>query len=146
VEPILRASSRTSAAAAREARIEVDVPPGLLAEIDAGRLRQAVDNLVSNALRHAPPGSEVRLAAREVRGMLVIEVSDRGPGFPPEFLPHAFERFRRADTGRTREQGGSGLGLAVVRAIALAHGGEAVASNRETGGALVRIVIPQGGR
>jgi signal transduction histidine kinase len=146
VEPILRASSRTSAAAAREARIEVDVPPGLLAEIDAGRLRQAVDNLVSNALRHAPPGSEVRLAAREVRGMLVIEVSDRGPGFPPEFLPHAFERFRRADTGRTREQGGSGLGLAVVRAIALAHGGEAVASNREAGGALVRIVIPQGGR
>jgi len=144
VEPILRASSRAfgTAAAARDVRVQVDAPPGLLAEIDPGRVRQAVDNLVSNALRHAPAGSEVRLAARRDDGGVVIEVSDRGPGFPPEFLPHAFERFRRADTGRGREHGGSGLGLAVVRAIASAHGGEVAARNLAAGGALVRIRIP----
>jgi signal transduction histidine kinase len=122
----------------------VDVSAGLVADVDPGRLRQAVDNLVSNALRHAPSRSEVRLAAREEAGSLVVEVSDQGPGFPPAFLPHAFERFRRADAGRGREQGGSGLGLAVVRAIAVAHGGDAVARNEATGGAVVRIVIPTG--
>jgi signal transduction histidine kinase len=74
----------------------------------------------------------------------VIEVRDRGPGFPPDFLPHAFERFRRPDRGRGRSEGGAGLGLAIVRAIALAHGGRVAASNLPGGGALVRLEIPAG--
>jgi signal transduction histidine kinase len=145
IEPILREACRATAAAAaaRGVEIRVDVAPQLLAEIDPRRVRQAVDNLVSNALRHAPPATEVVLSARDETGGVVIEVSDRGPGFPPDFLPHAFERFRRADTGRGRESGGSGLGLAVVRAIVLAHGGHVAASNRSGGGALVRISIPR---
>jgi signal transduction histidine kinase len=144
VEPILREAGEAVAApaAARGVRVQVDVAAGLSAEIDPARLRQAVDNLLTNALRHAPPHSEMRLSAVEHADRLVIEVSDHGPGFPPEFLPHAFERFRRADPGRGRELGGSGLGLAVVRAIARAHGGDATAGNRESGGAVVRIVIP----
>jgi signal transduction histidine kinase len=72
----------------------------------------------------------------------VIEVRDRGPGFPPDFLPHAFERFRRPDRGRS--EAGAGLGLAIVRAIALAHGGRVAASNLPGGGALVRLEIPAG--
>jgi two-component system OmpR family sensor kinase len=73
---------------------------------------------------------------------LVIEVRDRGPGFPPDFLPHAFERFRRPDRGRARSEGGAGLGLAIVRAIALAHGGRVAAGNRPGGGATVRLELP----
>jgi two-component system OmpR family sensor kinase len=80
----------------------------------------------------------------EVAGpSLVIEVCDAGPGFPPDFLPHAFERFRRPDHDRARSAGGAGLGLAIVQAIALAHGGNTVARNRPGGGAAVRLELPR---
>jgi two-component system, OmpR family, sensor kinase len=120
----------------------VEAAADLTAVLDAGRLRQAVDNLVDNALRFAPRGTEVVICARIAAGTLAIEVSDSGPGFPPEFLPHAFERFRRPDQGRARSAGGAGLGLAIVRAIAVAHGGNAVAANRPEGGAMVRLEVP----
>jgi Histidine kinase-, DNA gyrase B-, and HSP90-like ATPase len=73
---------------------------------------------------------------------LVIEVRDSGPGFPPDFLPHAFERFRRPDSGRARSDGGAGLGLAIVSAIAQAHGGRAVARNQPGDGAAVALELP----
>jgi len=72
----------------------------------------------------------------------VIEVRDRGPGFPPSFPPHALERFARPDLGRARDAGGAGLGLSIVQAIADAHGGRAVAGNRDGGGAVARPEIP----
>jgi two-component system OmpR family sensor kinase len=115
---------------------------------DAGRLRQAVDNLLDNALRYAPPGSCVDVAvtttARGDEPIVVIEVTDSGPGFAADFLPLAFERFHRADDARARASGGAGLGLAIVRSIALAHGGRAVVANRPTGGARVAIELPTG--
>ena len=92
----------------------VDVPAGLRARIDPDRIRQAVDNLLGNALRFAPAGSVIVVAARASGADLDIEVRDDGPGFPAEFLPHAFERFRRPDAGRARDDGGAGLGLAIV--------------------------------
>jgi signal transduction histidine kinase len=145
VAPILKSAAALAggAAAARGVRITVDVPDELAAAVDPGRIRQAVDNLVSNALRQAPPGSEVGLAAREEGGSVVIEVTDEGPGFPLDFLPYAFVRFRRADPGRSRGQGGTGLGLALVRAIAQGHGGDAGAGNRDRGGARVWMTIPK---
>ena len=73
---------------------------------------------------------------------MVLSVADDGPGFPEEFLPHAFERFRRADTARARSEGGSGLGLAIVETIARAHDGRVRAANRTEGGALVEIELP----
>ena len=76
----------------------VDVPAGLCAVVDPDRIRAAVDNLVDNALRFAPPGSVIVLAARAYGADLGIEVRDGGPGFPAGFLPHAFERFRRPDS------------------------------------------------
>ncbi len=82
------------------------------------------------------------LSAGQARGALLIEVRDNGPGFPPDFLPHAFERFRRPDRDRARGEGGAGLGLAIVQAIALAHGGRVSAGNRPGGGAVVRLEIP----
>ena len=120
----------------------VDVPPGLCAVVDPDRIRAAVDNLVDNALRFAPAGSVIVLAARADGADLGIEVRDAGPGFPAGFLPHAFERFRRPDSGRSRDDGGAGLGLAIVRAIAVAHGGTATAGNEPGGGAVVRLRLP----
>ena len=120
----------------------VDVAPGTYADVDPDRIRRAVDNLVGNALRFAPRGSVIVLAARTAGGDLEIEVSDDGPGFPAGFLPHAFERFARPDSGRSRGDGGAGLGLAIVRAIAVAHGGVATAANKPGGGGVVRLRLP----
>jgi two-component system OmpR family sensor kinase len=140
---LARSAERAGArAAAAGITWQVSAAPGLTAVVDAGRIRQAVDNLVDNALRFAPRGTEVVISAEIAGPTLVIEVRDAGPGFPPEFLPHAFERFRRPDHGRARSAGGAGLGLAIVQAIAAAHGGRAMASNRPEGGATVRLEVP----
>ena len=124
--------------------VTVDAPAGLVAEVDPDRIREAVDNLVDNALRFAPAGTPVVLAARADGPGLVIEVRDHGPGFPPEFLPHAFERFARPDSGRARTDGGAGLGLAIVSAIAHAHGGRATVRNLPGGGGAVALDLPRG--
>ena len=124
---------------------DVRVPAGLAAQIDPDQVREAVDNLVGNALRYAPAGSAVQVSAAVRDGTLIIEVADRGPGFPPEFLPRAFERFGRPDSGRARADGGAGLGLAIVQAIAQAHGGHATARNRSGGGAVVTVELPGAG-
>jgi two-component system OmpR family sensor kinase len=131
-------------AAAREITVTVDAPDGITVFADPDRLRQAVDNLLDNATRHAPPGSEVQVTAGwDDEGSVTIAVGDRGPGFPEEFLPHAFERFHRAEAARSRDGGGAGLGLSIVQAVARAHGGRSTADNRKGGGASVAIRIPR---
>ena len=90
----------------------------------------------------SPAGSRIRIGARAQGSDLVIEVADAGTGFPAEFLPHAFERFRRPDGGRARPDGGSGLGLAIVAAVAAAHGGYASARNSMDSGAIVTLDLP----
>jgi two-component system OmpR family sensor kinase len=136
------------AAGSRGVELILEAPHMLECDVDPDRLRQAVDNLIDNAVRHAPPGTIVRAGAygNGDGAEVVIDVSDEGAGFPPLFLPHAFERFRRADAARTRSDGGTGLGLAIVQSIARAHGGRAVASNRDGGGASVRLELPMGPR
>jgi two-component system, OmpR family, sensor kinase len=114
------------------------VSPGLRVRADPLRLEQALGNLVDNALRHG--GRTVVVRARRGGEDVELEVSDDGPGFPPTFLNDAFARFTRADRART--SGGAGLGLAIVRSIARAHGGEACASNAAGGGGVVRMSIP----
>lgn len=120
----------------------VEVPAGTRARVDPDRIRQAVDNLLANAARFAPAGSVIVIAAWDDGPDLHIEVRDDGPGFPEGFLPHAFERFRRPDTGRSRDDGGAGLGLAIVQAICVAHGGCATADNKPGGGAMVSLWLP----
>ena len=105
---------------------------------DRERLEQALDILVDNALVHG--AGTVRLDAHVEDGAVVLAVTDEGSGFPPDFLPRVFERFTRADAARTA--GGAGLGLAIVYAIARAHGGSAQAANAVGGGARVRLVLP----
>jgi signal transduction histidine kinase len=125
-------------AAATGVEIIVDASPDARVDVDRDRIAQALDNLVANALRHAD--ATVALSARAEQRLVELHVSDDGPGFPPEFLPRAWERFARADAARTGD--GVGLGLAIVRAIAAAHGGRAEAANRTGGGADVWISVP----
>jgi len=144
IRSLLDRSAELAAPRARAAGVEcaVDAPAGLIASVDPDRVRQAIDNLIDNALRFAPPGTQITASARAEGSNVVLEVADAGPGFPADFLPHAFERFRRPDSGRARSEGGAGLGLAIVRAIAAAHGGTATARNRPSGGAVVAIELP----
>lgn len=105
---------------------------------DRLRLEQALGNLVDNALRHG--AGTVRIEAERRDGHTELRVSDEGKGFPPDFLPQAFERFARADEARGR--GAAGLGLAIVEAVARAHGGTAHAANRADSGAVVSLTVP----
>ena len=134
-----RAASRVAAVGVA---LEAEVEPGLRARLDPDRIGQALDNLVDNALRVSLRGGSVRLAAAVRDGQLHLAVIDDGPGFPADFLAEAFEPFSRADAGRTRSEGGAGLGLTIVRAIAEAHGGSVAASNGPGGGARVDLVLP----
>ncbi len=116
--------TQRAADAGRLIHVDADAEVGLTG--DALRLEQALGNLVDNALRYSD--GDVHLTARRTDGAATtLTVVDEGPGFPPDFLGHAFERFSRADHARGR--GGAGLGLAIVAAIATAHGGTARARN-----------------
>jgi myo-inositol-hexaphosphate 3-phosphohydrolase/signal transduction histidine kinase len=126
----------------RGSALAIEAPPGLTIMGDGLRLEQALGNMVDNALRHG--GGRVRMAARAQDGRVELHVTDEGPGFADEFLGRAFERFSRADAARSG--GGTGLGLAVVESIAVAHGGEAHAANAAEGGADVWISLPSDGQ
>jgi signal transduction histidine kinase len=145
LHPILERAVTAARVHATPRRVDLVLggPHDVAASVNADDLRRGVDNLLSNAVRYSQPGSTVELSVEVTPGALAIAVRDRGPGFPAEFLPHAFERFRRADSARARDEGGSGLGLAIVRAVARAHGGDAEATNRPDGGAQVLIRIPR---
>ncbi|WP_239475502.1 HAMP domain-containing sensor histidine kinase [Streptomyces sp. CS131] len=165
-------------AAAHQARAEnagvtltVTAPaPGPALSADPVRLRQAVGNLVSNAVRHTPEGGQVTLrayvagrdasgpyapgpnASEEGRGTavagggtVVIEVTDTGSGIPAGDLPHVFDRFWRAEKSRSRRTGGSGLGLAIVRKLVEAHGGTVEATSTEGEGSTFALRLPGAG-
>ena len=131
------ASSFAVAAAQAGRTLVVESGPPLVAYADAERLRQALDNLVANALRHG--AGAVRIGARAADGTVEVHVLDEGSGFAPALLPRAFDRFAR---GGGERRPGSGLGLAIVAAVATAHGGSAHAENRPQGGADVWIALP----
>jgi signal transduction histidine kinase len=142
-ELLTRSANRVNGSVSRAGPVcVVEAPPDLEAVIDPDRIRQAVDNLIDNALRYAPPGSRVTVTGRAEGSSLVIEVADAGPGFPEEYIPHAFKRFRRPDGSRSTSEGGAGLGLAIVAAVAAAHGGWAAARNQPHGGAIVTLELP----
>jgi two-component system OmpR family sensor kinase len=125
--------------------VTVDAPGRLLVEADADRLQQAVLALATNAVRHTPPSARIWLRAAAFGAHHVrIEVADDGPGIAAEHLPHLFDRFYRVDPGRAGSgtPGGSGLGLAVVAAIARAHGGTCAARSSPGQGAAFVLDLP----
>jgi signal transduction histidine kinase len=117
--------------------LEVRSANGLVLDADPVRLEQALGNLVDNALAHG--GGRIVLSARPGERLVELHVEDEGPGFPPDFIGAAFDRFTRSLDARTG--GGSGLGLSIVELIAAAHGGAVGARNRPSGGADVWIAV-----
>ena len=97
---------------------------------DEQRLHQVVTNLLTNARRHTPPGTTVTTGVRSDGDEVVIFVQDDGPGMSADLVARAFERFTRGDSSRTRASGGAGLGLSLVQAIAVAHGGFVTVTSR----------------
>jgi two-component system sensor histidine kinase BaeS len=129
-------------AAAR--RIELDLPQGAaIVSADRDRLAQILSNYLSNALRHAPDGSAVRVATTSIPGHVRLSVSDEGPGLAAGELEAVFERFYRVDPARSRAAGGAGIGLAIVRALAEAMNGQTWAESAGPGrGATFHVELP----
>lgn len=117
-----------------------DRPPVVLG--DEARLRQVLANLLTNALAHTPTDSPVRVGVRTRGGAVQVTVADDGPGMAPEVLAQVFDRFYRADPGRTRSHGGSGLGLSIVRSLVEAHSGTVTVTSDPTRGSTFVVELP----
>jgi K+-sensing histidine kinase KdpD len=140
LQPVLQAAQldelvtgrvRRLSRALHDVRVDIDVPPDLpLVDADYTLLDQVITNLLENAVRHAPPRSTVRIAAREACELVEISISDRGPGVPPEERDWIFEPFRTGTASHS-----SGVGLAICKAIVEAHGGRICVTDAPGGGA-----------
>jgi signal transduction histidine kinase len=163
VPPAALVEAAVGAAAApyaeRGLRLETLVEPGLPhVVVDAERIGQVLGNLLDNALRYTPAGGCVTVSARRAEravsagprdqaGMVELTVTDTGAGIPAEHLPHVFERFYRADPARDRAGAGSGIGLAISKALVEAHGGRIAAASAGPGrGTTVTVRLPAGPR
>lgn len=134
---------RASAAAKHVALEFAPASDYLLFIADRGRVQQVIANLLSNAVKFTDSGGIVRVAVRQDGASLVVRVEDNGRGIAREFLPFVFERFRQADSSLTRQFGGLGLGLALVRYITELHGGEVKAESAGLGkGAVFTVRLP----
>jgi len=136
------AAGYAARAAAQSVALTTEVVGDRTAPVDPVRLRQAVGNLIDNALQHTSADGSVNVAVTASDGSVSVAVTDTGEGFPDAFLGRAFEPFSRADSARSRDQGGAGLGLAIVKAVAEGHGGSVTARNNAGGGATVELLIP----
>jgi len=110
---------------------------------DGGRLKQVIVNLLDNAIKFTPRGGVVSLRTQPRDDYGILEVSDSGIGIPPDSLPHVFDRFYRVDAARSREDGGAGLGLSIVRSICTAHGAEIEVDSAPGSGSRFRVKFPQ---
>lgn len=129
--------------AAQELHFEVTLPEGTaLVQGEPGLLRQAIANLLDNACRYTPVGGTIRLIGQIQPRWVCIQVEDSGIGIPAEDLPHIFERFYRVDKERSRQAGGFGLGLAIVRQIVELHGGHIKVTSQVQQGAQFQIRLP----
>lgn len=110
--------------------------------LDAPRLGRVLNNLVGNAVRHTPAGGQVSLQAWRAGAEVIVEVRDTGEGIAPADLPQVFERFYRGEKSRNRGTGGAGLGLAIARGLARAHGGDLTVQSAPGQGATFRLTLP----
>jgi heavy metal sensor kinase len=126
--------------------LECRVEENVVVEGDAARIKQVVVNLLDNAIKYTPAGGAITLRVREQEGKAVLEVADTGMGIPGEAQAHVFERFYRVDKARSREVGGAGLGLAIVRSICGAHGAKVEVRSAESEGSTFTVELPLAGR
>jgi signal transduction histidine kinase len=123
---------------AKSVTINLVVMPDLpWMELDPGRMRQVLTNLLANAIRYTPPGGTVSVSYRMTEGQVVLEVQDSGAGIPAEELSHVFERFYKSS-----DSGGMGLGLAIAKHLVEAHRGTITAESGPGQGTNIRVVLP----
>lgn len=116
--------------------------PAPEAYVNPEDLREAIENLVDNAVNYTPEKGAVKVVLRQKDGRITVEVADTGIGIPQDALPRVFERFYRVDRARSRALGGTGLGLSIVKHVALRHGGNVEAQSEPGKGSTFRIVLP----
>ena len=132
--------ARTSAQTA-DHLVRVDLPPDLpLVWLDYVEIGQVLVNLLVNAAKYTPPGTPITVSACQGDGQVTVAVADTGPGIPASRLPHIFERFYRADAGRSRS--GTGIGLAICKGLVEAHGGTIRAASRDGEGTTISFTLP----
>jgi two-component system sensor histidine kinase VicK len=144
VAPFLAELAGRAEVLARElgAELEAKLEVGGSVEIDRQRIEQAVLILVENAAKYGPPGGKITLASSVRSSELRISVEDRGPGIPREELPRIFERFYRRDKARSRQLGGTGLGLPIAKTTVEAHGGRIEATSHLGEGTRFTLRLP----
>jgi signal transduction histidine kinase len=125
----------------KQQALETTIDPDLMLFADRDRIARAISNLLDNAIKFTPVTGQIKLQAKQEPDVVVIEVIDTGEGIANDDLPKVFERFYRADKARQRE-GGSGIGLAIVKNIILAHGGSVDVRSNEGHGSIFRIILP----
>jgi signal transduction histidine kinase len=141
VRPVIERFS--AQAATRGITLDADLPDGLVVRADGDRLAQILGNFLSNAVRYSPDGAPITVRARRVGNEIEFTVVDRGPGLTPEQRRQIFERFYRVDPARTRALGGSGIGLAIARALAQAMGGRVGVESAGPGaGSTFAVALP----
>jgi signal transduction histidine kinase len=126
-----------------DVRLTEEVPDDLpRVFVDRERVHQVLFNLLDNAVRFTPPGGAVTVSAHRHNGSVDVHVADTGPGIAAEHLPRVFERFYRVDTARSREDGGTGIGLAIARSVVEAHGGRIRAESEVGKGSVFTFELP----
>ena len=144
LEPLVAQSLQVLRSRAKRAGVSlvVDGDSTVESTVDSFRFRQVMENLVENAIVHATGSPFVEVSLDHGDQFAVIEVKDLGPGFPPDFLPRAFDRFSRGMASRPRSEGGAGLGLPIVRMLVESQGGTVEIANRPEKGAVVTVRLP----
>jgi signal transduction histidine kinase len=139
---LARATLADVAPAAQDLTLTGAVPDSLIVPGDPDQLGIALRNLLDNAVRYTPAGGTVSLHLEARDGDVVLEITDTGPGIPPEDLPRIFDRFTRVDPARDRASGGVGLGLSIVRAVVDMHGGRIDVASEPGAGTTVTVRLP----
>ncbi|MDQ2923498.1 MAG: HAMP domain-containing histidine kinase, partial [Candidatus Dormibacteraeota bacterium] len=142
LQAIAQDAAADARAVAPQREITLTAPASVVVEGDDTRLRQVLGNLVRNAIVHTPAQTAIEIAVSTVDGVGRMSVADHGPGLPDEELDRIFEPFYRADPSRSRDSGGAGLGLSIVRAVVSAHGGHVTVSKTNGGGATFEVELP----
>jgi signal transduction histidine kinase len=126
----------------RNQRLTVAAPEPVMVSIDRLVFREALTNVVDNAIKYSPHGSIIEIAVRAAGEQAVVSIADEGPGIPAEHRERIFDRFFRLDEGRSRDRGGTGLGLAIAKWAVEINSGHITIEQRPAGGSVFRITLP----
>jgi len=136
------ASSLAVLAEERNQQLHLDLASGVIVDADPLILREAITNVVDNAIKYSPKESAVGVRVARALNCALIRVTDEGPGIPPEHRGRIFDRFYRVDEGRSRDSGGTGLGLAIAKWAVESNGGQITFENLSRGGSAFEITLP----